>query len=175
MGKHYKDLNIKFSQYKKEPEQTEGRRLQFSNNYNFYTPRTPAPMISRVNAKYHNDRRTEVESSEVKNPFDKRSNHFPGYSGFNQKRSNKFTSNTYNRSYSSTIFIDGIEIPAEVNWNKYNNFTPVKDQRDCNACYAFGGISGLEAHHVIFNNNWTTYSEQELLDCSLRNNQCLGG
>lgn len=45
-----------------------------------------------------------------------------------------------------TIFIDGIEIPAEINWNKKENFTPVKDQGDCNACYAFGAISGVEAH-----------------------------
>lgn len=63
------------------------------------------------------------------------------------------------RPHSTTVTIDGIEIPAEINWNKNKNFTPVKDQMDCNACYAFGAISGVEAHQVLFKNNNKTYSE----------------
>ena len=61
--------------------------------------------------------------------------------------------------FTETIWIDGVEIPSEINWNDKNNFTPVKDQGDCNACYAFGAISGIEAHQVLYHNNSKTYSE----------------
>ena len=45
-----------------------------------------------------------------------------------------------------TIIIDGIEIPAYLNWNEDGKLNYVKNQRNCNACYAFGAIGALEAH-----------------------------
>ena len=55
--------------------------------------------------------------------------------------------------------IDGIEIPAYLNWNENGLLNRVKDQKDCNACYAFGANASIEAHQILKNKNFMTYSE----------------
>lgn len=82
-------------------------------------------------------------------------NNWEKFDDYNLPRDDKQTTKIYSgRENTSNIMIDGIEIPSEVNWNKDGLFTPVKDQMDCNACYAFGAISGLEAHQAIYNKNY---------------------
>lgn len=158
----------------------EGRRLQA-----FYDPFLSAtvdytykpPMyLKEINEYYFDERKSEKQDPNFKNPFDKIDNSYPNYDKFSARRQNNETTKFgEKRAPSPTIFIDGVEIPAEVNWNKDLIFTPVKDQMDCNACYAFGAISGVEAHQSIYNKNQKSYSEQEILDCSMSNEQCTGG
>lgn len=132
--------------------------------------------LEEINKLYFLERKDEVENPQFKNPFDKIDNSYPNYDSYNVKRNDKKTTKVgKDRPHSPTIWIDGVEIPAEINWNAKNNFTPVKDQGDCNACYAFGAISGIEAHQVLYKQNSQTYSEQEILDCSYDNEQCVGG
>jgi C1A family cysteine protease len=48
----------------------------------------------------------------------------------------------------------GVNIPTRLDWRKRaktqgRDFTPVKDQLSCNACYAFSAMSALETHIVL--------------------------
>lgn len=154
-----------------EESKKQGRRLQgffdpFLGGNVDYTYKHPM-YIDEINQYYFEERKNEREDPNYKNPFDRIDNSYPNYDKFSVKRQNSFTTKiTEKRQPSPTIFIDGVEIPSEVNWNKDHIFTPVKDQMDCNACYAFGAISGIEAHQALYYNNKKTYSEQEILDCS---------
>lgn len=69
--------------------------------------------------------------------------------------------------------IDGLEYPSSINWGDY--LTIAKDQGGCNACYAFAGLSVLEANYMISSGQKVDLSEQEVLDCSGRNLGCTGG
>ena len=98
------------------------------------------------------------------NPVPKKRNNYTSFSA-------KKTKN-YQKSH---IKLDGVKIPTYLNWQAKRAFSPVKDQKNCNACYAFGAISAIEAHNILKNNNYSTYSEQEILDCSPMNKGCVGG
>ena len=82
---------------------------------------------------------------------------------------------TIRKTSQSHIKLDGVKIPTYLNWQDKRSFTPVKDQKNCNACYAFGAISAIEAHNILKHNDYSTYSEQEILDCSEFNKACVGG
>ena len=69
--------------------------------------------------------------------------------------------------------IDGVEYPSSINWSDY--LTIAKDQGGCNACYAFAGLSVLEANYMMSSGRKVDLSEQEVLDCSGRNLGCTGG
>lgn len=73
------------------------------------------------------------------------------------------------------IELNGKKIPTKLNWRDKAEFTPVKDQGRCNACYAFSAVAALETQNSIKNGSLQTFSEQEILDCSLKNNECIGG
>ena len=53
--------------------------------------------------------------------------------------------------------------------------TPIKDQLNCNACYAFSALAAVEAHYKIKTGNIVSLSEQEIVDCSFENDGCTGG
>ena len=74
-----------------------------------------------------------------------------------------------------TISIDGVEIPTYLNWKEMNGVTPVKNQFKCNACYAFSATGTVESHYKINTGKTVSLSEQEIVDCSSRNNKCVGG
>jgi C1A family cysteine protease len=73
------------------------------------------------------------------------------------------------------ISIDGVEIPAQLNWRDYNVLAPIKDQIRCNACYAFAALGAIEANHKIKTGQDINLSEQEIVDCSSENEGCVGG
>ena len=74
-----------------------------------------------------------------------------------------------------TISIDGIEVLPRINWRNLHAITKVKDQKKCNACYAFAGIAAVEANHRIHKGKMFNLSEQEIVDCSRENEGCVGG
>ncbi len=54
-----------------------------------------------------------------------------------------------------------------VDWVKANKVQPVKDQGDCNACWAFSAVGALESAYAIFKQvEVPEISVQELIDCS---------
>lgn len=48
----------------------------------------------------------------------------------------------------------------------YGAVSPVKDEGQCKANYAFSAIGGIEAISVIVYKNQQEYSAQEIVDCS---------
>ena len=66
-------------------------------------------------------------------------------------------------------------IPRSVNYLEQGFITPVKDQKKCNACYAFAATSAVEALVKRKNRTSVSLSEQEILDCSKEDEDCVGG
>nr|CAD7196059.1 unnamed protein product [Timema douglasi] len=65
------------------------------------------------------------------------------------------------------------ELPTNFDWRDYGYVTPVRDQGDCGACWAFSAMSVLESHILKKNRPVKHLSEQWLIDCSDMN--CSGG
>ncbi|CAA9988176.1 knowpain-3 [Plasmodium knowlesi strain H] len=60
-------------------------------------------------------------------------------------------------------------------WRELNAVTPVKDQKNCGACWAFSTVGVVESQYAIRKNELVSLSEQEMVDCSFKNNGCDGG
>lgn len=67
--------------------------------------------------------------------------------------------------------------PATQDWRTKNAVTPVKDQGQCGSCWAFSTTGGIEGAHAISTGTLSSFSEQELVDCSSAqgNQGCDGG
>lgn len=68
-------------------------------------------------------------------------------------------------------------LPAELNWARLGFVSPVKNQDECQGCYIFSAIAGLESAIMIKHKRTIILSEQEILDCSygFGNRGCIGG
>lgn len=59
--------------------------------------------------------------------------------------------------------------PLEKNWEKEGKVTPIKDQGEYPNGWAFAAVGAMESSNGIYVGKLTNYSEQELIDCLLRN------
>ena len=66
-------------------------------------------------------------------------------------------------------------IPEEYDWRNKNKVSSVKNQGDCGSCWSFSATGAVESIWAIKNNILYNLSEQELVDCSFKNNGCNGG
>jgi len=66
--------------------------------------------------------------------------------------------------------------PQKKDWAAEGKITRVKNQ-ECESCYAFATVAGVEAAYLIKHEKTLNLSEQELVDCSsdFGNNGCKGG
>lgn len=68
-------------------------------------------------------------------------------------------------------------VPASWDWRDHNGVTPVKNQGSCGSCWTFSTVGALEAHELLRYKDWTSLSEQQLVDCAgaFDNHGCEGG
>ncbi|XP_077546227.1 procathepsin L-like isoform X2 [Haemaphysalis longicornis] len=65
-----------------------------------------------------------------------------------------------------------------VDWRTGGYVTPIKNQGQCGACWAFSAVGAIEAQFFKRNHRQVRFSEQNLMDCAGRqygNNGCNGG
>jgi len=65
--------------------------------------------------------------------------------------------------------------PVVFDWRDSAGVTPVKDQRSCGSCWAFGALGALEAMAKIYGEKELDLSEQQILSCRAYGWGCDGG
>lgn len=75
--------------------------------------------------------------------------------------------------HTSTRLLQTGQLPQKADWSRY--VSPVKDQVQCNACYAFAALALAEASFAQSTGVSVNLSEQEIVDCSRANLDCVGG
>ncbi|KAM8708762.1 hypothetical protein ACLKA7_015691 [Drosophila subpalustris] len=68
-----------------------------------------------------------------------------------------------------------VELPDTVDWREIGCVTPVKHQGSCRSCWAFAAVATLETHNCLRMGYLVELSEQNLVDCSKKDNGCGGG
>lgn len=65
--------------------------------------------------------------------------------------------------------------PAFFDWRYQGGVTPVKDQKSCGSCWAFGALGALESMAKIYGGRELDLSEQQILSCISYGWGCNGG
>ena len=68
-----------------------------------------------------------------------------------------------------------IPIPDFIDWRKKGAVNAVMNQGHCGSCWAFSATASLEGSYFVKNGKLLNFSEQQLMDCSTKNNGCRGG
>ncbi|KAM7276508.1 hypothetical protein ACFE04_018374 [Oxalis oulophora] len=69
------------------------------------------------------------------------------------------------------------DLPANVDWREKGAVTPIRQQGQCESCWAFSAVSAVESINQIKTGSLVSLSEQELVDCDIegKNIGCKGG
>ncbi|CAH3995807.1 unnamed protein product [Pieris brassicae] len=75
-----------------------------------------------------------------------------------------------NASYLKPINVESL--PDYFDWREKHAVSPVKDQKDCGACWAFSAVANIESHVKIYLEKEVVLSEQFLIDCDVERTGC---
>ncbi|XP_019157411.1 PREDICTED: ervatamin-B-like [Ipomoea nil] len=67
------------------------------------------------------------------------------------------------------------EVPEYLDWREKGAVTDIKNQGYCGCCWAFSAVAAMEGITQIRTGQLMRLSEQQLLDCNLKNYGCRGG
>ena len=103
------------------------------------------------------------------------------FTDLNHKEFKSYNSNNLinikNKSHNHIILEKPDSILESFDWRDQGKVTNVKDQGQCGSCWAFSALGSLESTYAIHSPSHNLYnlSEQELVDCSSKDEGCDGG
>lgn len=74
------------------------------------------------------------------------------------------------------VEVEDSDLPKEIDWRKKRAVTVVKNQGNCNSCWAFASAGAIEGQYAIRTKKLISFSAQCLVDCTQSNieNRCSG-
>jgi len=127
----------------------------------------------RMSVFFMNYKKIQKHMGNTKRTFDMDFNQFMDLTTAEFK---KFYTGFTKKTVRKDVPVSG-SVAATVDWRTKGAVTPVKDQGQCGSCWAFSTTGGLEGFHFLKTGTLTSYSEQQLVDCSgdFGNQGCNGG
>jgi C1A family cysteine protease len=109
--------------------------------------------------------------------YEKELNSFSDMSDFEFKQMLGYKRSNRVGARKSPVELSTVGLPTSVDWNAKGAVTPVKNQGQCGACWAFSTTGSVEGANFIATGNLISLSEQQLVDCSRSygNLGCHGG